>query len=315
MISIVCPVYNEEKYIDGLMSFLLFVDQVEKEIFLIDGGSTDKTVEKIKHFAEKHESIFLLHNPDQYVPYALNLAIPKCTGDVIVRLDAHCEYDEDYFLKILEVFERTGADIVGGPTRTAFHTITQQAVGYAISTPFGVGNSRVHQLDFEGETDSVTFGAWRKDLFTDTGLFDTRLKRNQDDEFHYRAKSLGKKIYQSPEIKLYYYPRSGLSSLFRQYLQYGYYKPLVLKKIKSEIKLRHLVPSLFVIYLLASPVLLWVHPVTGIFLVLYLLALLFFSFRNDLSFRGKLICMAAYPIIHVAYGLGFIKGLIYPPKK
>lgn len=315
LISIVCPVYNEENYIDGLLSFLVHVDPVEKEIFFIDGGSTDKTVEKIKHFAEKHKGIFLIHNPDKFVPYALNLAIPKCTGDSIVRLDAHCKYNQDYFLKIQEVFERTGADIVGGPTRTAFHTITQQAIGYAISTPFGVGNSRVHQVDFEGETDSVTFGAWRRDLFKDTGLFDTLLKRNQDDEFHYRAKSLGKRIYQSPEIKLYYYPRSSLSSLFSQYFQYGYYKPLVLKKVKSEIKIRHLAPSFFVIYVLASPFLWWVHPATEMPLLFYVLALLFFAVGNKLSFHGKLICLAVYPVIHFAYGLGFIKGLIYPPKK
>lgn len=315
MISIICPVYNEEKYIDALLSFLVSAEPVEKELFFIDGGSTDRTVVKIQQYVDIHKGIFILHNPDQYVPFALNLAIPKCSGDVIVRLDAHCKYAKDYFIKILEVFERTGADIVGGPTRTAYHTTIQQAIGYVISTPFGVGNSRVHQFEYEGETDSVTFGAWRKEIFNDTGLFDTRLKRNQDDEFHYRAKSLGKKIYQSPEIRLYYYPRSSLSALFMQYLQYGYYKPLVLKKIKSEIKFRHLVPSLFVAYFIAFPLLIWLHPTFGLPLLLYIFLLLFFSFKNDLSLRGKLVCLAAFSIIHFSYGLGFLRGLIYPPNK
>ncbi len=314
MISIICPVYNEEKYIDALLTFLVLAEPVEKELFFIDGGSTDRTVAKIQHYANNVKGIFILHNPDQYVPFALNLAIPKCSGDVIVRLDAHCKYADDYFLKILEVFERTGADIVGGPTRTAYHSVIQQAIGYVISTPFGVGNSRVHQFEYEGETDSVTFGAWRKEIFNDTGLFDTRLKRNQDDEFHYRAKSIGKRIYQSPDIRLYYYPRASLSALFKQYLQYGYYKPLVIKKIKSEIKFRHLAPSLFVAYFIFFPLLFWIHPTFGIPMLLYMLLLLIFSFKNNLSLRGKLVCLATFPIIHFSYGLGFLRGLFFPPK-
>lgn len=314
MISIVCPVYNEEKYISGLLDYLVNVEPLEKEIFFIDGGSKDNTVAMIREAAAKNSGLHLLFNPKRYVPFALNLAIPQCKGDVIVRLDAHCTYANDYFLKILEVFDKTGADIVGGPTRTGYHTPVQQAVGYAISSRFGVGGSRVHQVNYAGESDSVTFGAWRKEIFSKTGLFDTRLKRNQDDEFHYRAKSLGKKIYQSPEIKLYYYPRSTVRSLFEQYFQYGNYKPLVLQKIKSEIKLRHVVPSIFVLYLIFIPVLIWIHPSLAAFLFLYIICLLFFSFRNAMPVKTKLLCLLVYPTLHIAYGLGFIKGLIFPPK-
>ena len=67
---------------------------------------------------------------------------------------------------------------------------------------FGVGNSSFHFEDFEGFTDSVYLGAWKRKIFEKTGLFDTTFKRNQDDEFHYRAKSMGFKVYQDPEIKL-----------------------------------------------------------------------------------------------------------------
>lgn len=314
MISIVCPVYNEENYISGLLDYLASVQPLEKEIFFIDGGSKDSTVAIIKQATTKHPGIHLLFNPNRYVPFALNLAIPECRGNIIVRLDAHCTYAEDYFLKVLEVFDKSGADIVGGPTRTAYHNHVQQAVGYAISSRFGVGGSRVHQVNYEGESDSVTFGAWRREIFKDTGLFDTRLKRNQDDEFHYRAKSLGKRIYQSPEIKLYYFPRSTIRSLFEQYFQYGNYKPLVLQKIKSEIKLRHVIPSLFVLYLIFMPVLVLIHQSFAAFLFLYIIFLFFFSFRNAMPIKAKLLCLLVYPTLHVAYGLGFIKGLFFPPE-
>src|ERR1039458_10605647 len=60
---------------------------------------------------------------------------------------------------------------------------------------------------------------------------------------------MGKKIYLNPDIKLWYIPRNSYSGFFQQYFQYGFYKPMVLRKIKSEIKFRHLVPSIFVIYI------------------------------------------------------------------
>lgn len=313
-ISVIIPVLNEEKYVDDLLGFLVEAYPVEKEIFLVDGGSSDATRSKIQCFQEAHKNIHLLDNPERFVSYALNRAIPLCTGQYIVRLDAHCKYDEDYFKEIIRVFETTGSDIVGGPTRTAYNTPFQQAVGYVISTRFGVGNSSVHQLEYSGETDSVTFGSWKREIFEKTGYFDARMKRNQDDEFHYRAKSLGMRIYQSPSIKLYYYPRSSLISLLSQYFEYGLYKPLVLRKIKSEIKVRHLVPSLFAVYLICLPILVLLSPYFLILLGLYVGALAGFSFINNLPLQSKLACLAAYPAVHLAYGIGFMKGLFLPPK-
>jgi hypothetical protein len=133
------------------------------------------------------------------------------------------------------------------------------------------------------------------------------MKRNQDDEFHYRAKALGFKTYQDNTIKSYYYPRDSASKLFKQYFEYGLYKPLVLKKIKSEIKLRHLVPAAFVLYLcslLFIQNIYWFIP-----LLVYVLAALFFSVRGSypLMVRAHIFC--CYFILHFAYGAGFILGL------
>ena len=83
----------------------------KKELIIVDGGSNDGTKEKVLKFAKQHENITLLDNPDKYVPFALNLGIQAAKGDPIVRLDAHTKYDADYFIKILETFENTDADI------------------------------------------------------------------------------------------------------------------------------------------------------------------------------------------------------------
>ena len=310
MVSIICPVYNESKFINKVLNFCVNALPSDKEIIFIDGGSKDDTCEIINKWSEKFPQIKLLHNSRKIVPFALNIAIQEAKGDTIIRIDAHTDYAPDYFEKILATFEKTGADIVGGPTRTSFTAPTQEAVAYAICTPFAIGNSRVHQEHFEGFTDSVTFGSWKKSIFAKTGLFDESLKRNQDDEFHYRARSLGFTIYQSPDIKLYYYPRSTLKGLFTQYFQYGLYKPLVLKKVKSGTSWRHLIPSMFVLYLFSLIfALIFKFYYWSIFLALYIFADIAMCLRSKKSISVMLRLFLVYPVIHLGYGLGFILGL------
>jgi glycosyltransferase involved in cell wall biosynthesis len=310
MISVVCPVYNEEKYIEKLLLFYKNAKPADKEIFLIDGGSTDRTKEIIIQYATNDTSIRLLDNPNKFVPFALNTAIPWCRGEYIVRLDAHTLYAKDYFEKILLVFKESGADIVGGPMRAVGNSDFQKAVAFATSTPFGVGNSQFHFEDYKGFTDSVYLGAWKKEIFKTTGLFDEQMIRNQDDEFHYRAKSAGFKIYQDPAIVSHYYPRDSLKKLARQYFEYGLYKPLVLKKIKSEVKLRHLIPLAFVLYVLSLPAGLVFTQFYIIPLLVYGILLIGFSMINKLTWISKINCLVIYPALHIAYGLGFLWGLL-----
>jgi succinoglycan biosynthesis protein ExoA len=311
-ISIICPVFNEAAYLPNLLSFLAMVKPLNKEIIFIDGGSTDGSEELIKACSISNKSIKYYHNPNKTVPFALNIGIENASADIISRIDAHSVYADDYFEKILETFANVKADGVGGPTRTAFTNPFQEAVGYAISSKMGVGSSKVHQLDFEGYTDSVTFGAWKKEIFQTVGMFDERFKRNQDDEFHYRLGAAGFKVYQNPEIKIFYYPRSSVRTLFKQYFQYGLYKPLVLKKVKTGRKLRHYVPSIFVVYLLITlPLiinnlqLILVSP-----LLLYIGLSLIFTFKSGVSIVAKFSLPLIFSSIHIAYGLGFIVGLV-----
>lgn len=307
MISVICPTYNEINHIEQLINFVLNSEPNNKELIIVDGNSIDGTAELVKKYSSDYPNVYYIHNPDKYVPFALNKAIKECRGEIIVRLDAHSIYGEDYFLKILEKFETTNADIVGGPYRIAGGTNFQKAVGEIISSPFGTGNSKVHDITYEGLSDSVAYGAWKKVLFDEIGNFDERLKRNQDDEFHYRAVEAGKKIIISPEIMLWYYPRKNLNSLFKQYYEYGLFKPLVITKIKSGLKIRHLIPSFFVLYLLSFALIffskLWLVPI-----LLYMILDFYFSFNSKSILRIKILRVFLTPVIHCAYGIGFLLG-------
>lgn len=309
MITVLCPTYNEENYIAQVLDFFINSEPQEKELYIIDGMSKDRTRDIVQSYVQKHPGkIFLLDNPDKYVPYALNKGLEHAKGEFIIRLDAHTEYAPDYFVKILDTFNKTGADIVGGPMRAIGKTPFQKAVAYSTSTVFGVGDSHFHNEGYEGWVDSVYLGAWKKEIFAEVGNFDIRMVRNQDDEFHYRARAKGKRLYLNPEIKSLYYPRSNYKTLFKQYFQYGYYKPLVLKKVRSEIKPRHLIPAAFSIYILSLPFAFWFQPwlIPGI---LYMALAFYFGFRMEGTLGEKLTSATIYPILHISYGTGFILGL------
>mgnify|MGYP001431495647 CR=1 FL=1 len=309
MITVICPVYNEEHYIKNVIDFFLPAMPVEKELIIIDGGSTDKTRQIILEYMSSNSNIKILENTGRFVPFALNKAIQSSEGDPIIRLDAHTVYADDYFTSIVSAFQKTGADIVGGPMRAVGATPFQKAVAIATSTSFGIGDSSFHDENYEGYVDSVYLGAWKRSVFKDVGFFDEDMLRNQDDEFHYRAKSKGKKIYLDPRIKSYYSPRSTFSSLFKQYFQYGLFKPLVLKKVKSEMKLRHLIPSGFVLYLFLI-LIFCKTPLIFIPLCIYLLLDILFSFRKGGALHVSMCMLLVYPALHCSYGAGFIKGTL-----
>jgi succinoglycan biosynthesis protein ExoA len=309
-ITVILPCRNEEHYISKVLDFFTQAQPANKELIIADGDSTDRTREIVASYSSRYPEISLISNPDKFVPFALNECIRKASGEYVIRLDAHTEYASDYFTTTVETFERTGAEIVGGPMRAKGKTAFQRAVAICTSTIFGVGDSDFHDESAEGFTDSVYLGAWRKNIFETTGLFDTAMLRNQDDEFHYRAKSKGMKIYLNPKIKSWYYPRSTSGSLLKQYFQYGLFKPLVLKKVRSEVKPRHLIPSAFVLYLLLIPFFLFlIGWIALIPLLLYLLIDLYFSFSKQEGVSEKMNALLIYPMLHISYGCGFILGL------
>jgi glycosyltransferase involved in cell wall biosynthesis len=196
-------------------------------------------------------SVRLIDNPGRIVSTGLNAAIRAARGDIIVRMDAHTEYAPDYIRRCVEMSRRTGADNVGGPWVARGDGYVSRAIAAAFQSPFAFGGARSHCPEYEGLVDSVYLGCWRRETFERFGYFDEELVRNQDDEHNLRIIRGGGRIWQNPEIKSWYHPRGSFSTLFRQYLQYGYWKVRVIQKHKLPASWRHLVPGGFVLTLLS----------------------------------------------------------------
>ena len=114
-LSVICPIYNEEKYISQFIESLLKQDYPKEnlEILLVDGMSKDHTREIVADYISKYPFIRLIDNPQKIVPYAMNRGIEAAKGDVIIRLDAHASYQSDYFSVLVKGLQRLHADNVG----------------------------------------------------------------------------------------------------------------------------------------------------------------------------------------------------------
>lgn len=308
-LSIIIPAYNEVDNIVNLVQSLNEMDDLDKEIIFSDAGSNDGTREKIAEAAEKYGHIVLVDNPGRYVSHAFNQAFKVAKGDYIALIGAHSVYPANYFKVCVEHLDAGLCDAAGGFLLHRGMNETGEAVAYAMSTKFGVGDTEFRTEPEKKYVDSVAFAVYNRKVFDTAGFFDEALIRDQDDEFHYRMNSLGLRILMIPDLKVTYFVRNTLGGLAKQYYQYGLFKPLVFKRVISSVRMRHLIPSFFVLYLALLPLSFWfVMWLTPLFLYFFLASC--FALQAPLRLKGKLILMLVYPVMHISYGSGFIFGLL-----
>lgn len=312
------PIRNEARYIRRSLGAVLTQDYPAEriEVIVADGMSTDGTREIIQSLQVEHPNLHLIDNLGKFVPTGLNAAIRQATGDIVIRVDGHTEIAPDYVRQCVETLERTGADNVGGCMTAVASGFFGRAVALATSTPFGVGGARFHYSDREEYVDTVYMGAWRREVFDRIGYFDEELVRNQDDEFNYRLLKHGGRILLNPQIQSRYTNRSTPGSLWRQYLQYGFWKVRVMQKHPRQMRLRQFVPPTFVAALLGSAFLSPLSPygwallalIAGAYLLANLSASAWVSAKHD--WRHLPLLPLVYAILHLSWGLGFLIGLV-----
>lgn len=316
-ISVVMPVYNEEKYIKNCIESLLLQDYPKNlmEWIFVDGMSSDNTVELIKKYKERYpEMIKILANPNKTVPYAMNIGIKEAKGKFIVRLDAHADYSKDYISKCVYYLETTDADNVGGVAETKSKGFVGNAIAKMLSSRFGVGNSDFRTNGESGYVDTVPFGAFRKEVFEKWGGYDERLTRNQDNEMNYRIRKNGGKVYLSSDIKLSYYCRDSIKGISNMALKNGMWNVITMKLCPGSMGLRHFIPLTFLLSIIVLPILsIFVHPFALLFAIemcLYLLLDCYFSGKQADGIKEFLLLLILFPIFHITYGAGSLKGLL-----
>jgi GT2 family glycosyltransferase len=256
-----------------------------------------------------------LDNPQRIVSAALNIGIRHARGEAIVRVDGHCLLEPDYVRQCVRYLAQTGADNVGGLLRTRGENYVGEAIAIAMSSPFGVGDSKFHYAEREQYVDTVYLGAFPRRVFDQVGFFDESLIRNQDYELNYRIRAAGGKIFLTPAIKSWYITRGSLPQLCKQYFQYGFWKVAVLRKHPRSLRFRQTVPPAFVFTLIVSGLLGFfsrssAYLFLGVLSTYSVFALLFSLWsakKQGWKYLPTLPCIFAS--LHLSWGLGFLWGL------
>jgi len=318
LISVIVPCRNEIKYIRGTISSLLEQQIVKDglEIIIVDGMSDDGTKEILEKYSKVNSKVKVIDNLKKATPFALNIGIDNASGKFICIMGAHSEYSPDYLANCIKLMdEHPDVSCVGGPIISKGTNSFSEAAALAMSSYIGVGNAKHRFPEYEGYGEAVCFPMFRRNVFDKLGLYDETLIKNQDDEFFFRLKKSGGKIYLSPSVKSVYFVRNSPGALFKQYFQYGYFRVAVLWKHKALRAFRQIVPSIFflLVFSLIAVSLISRNATIGVILPLvYIVSIIFFSIKELLKNN---ICIAynfliAVIILHVAYATGFFACLI-----
>ena len=318
-ISVVVPCRNESKYIAECIDAIFKCDlpnNSELNVFIVDGMSDDGTRQIVLNLMENYPFLHLIDNLNLLTPFAFNLGIHAGGKvDYVQIVGARQILSNNYVVKSIQKIENDSTVwCVGGKIINEFINETGQVISKAMSTSFGMGIGNFRTLNESGFTDTVTSPMYPYWVFNKIGFFDEELIRNQDDDFNYRIKKAGGKIFFDNELSLKYYVRGSYKSLSRQFFQYGYWKVFVNKKHKAVTTLRQVVPPFFVLYIF-----LWLNSLFGgkfIFMLssIPLLGYISLNFYFSIKFKDQKVKWFAifktYLILHVFYGLGYLKGLV-----
>lgn len=316
LVSLIVCSYNEEKYIEKCLMTLLNQQNIsgELEILVIDGMSNDSTRFLIQNISRSDNRVKMFDNPAKVKPPAVNIGFREAKGKYIAICDAHTEYDINYISNSIDVIEKHPETwCVGGPIISIGETYFGKANALAMSSPIGVGNAKHRFPNYEGYAEMVCFPLFKREVLDLVGYYDEFFDINHDDEYCYRLRKAGGKVFLSPVAKSYYHVRNSMTGLFRQYFSYGFWQIAFLKKHKIPISLRQLIPFIFFSVIAILSIVSIIAESTWIGFILpfiYISVLIFASI--PVLFKYGIRVAANFPlaifILHFSYAIGFFSG-------
>ena len=312
-VSIVIPALNEERYIEALL------DSIESqtyphhliEVIVADGGSTDttRTIVELRGRTTGLGALRLIENALGSTAGGLNAGAKAATGDVIIIAGAHSELDPDFVRANVSALQESGAAATGGPIETLGVGRVASAIAAAMSHPFGVGDAKFRYASKPGDVDTIAFAAYRREVFDALGGFDITKDKAEDDDFNFRLRKAGGRLYLTPAVRSRYFARASYSGLWRQYSGYGSAKGRAFMDDPAALGPRHFVPMAVVLggagLLILAPVLKKAARTLKLLMLAYgLAAALSGKKASERNGAPWWLTAIAFPIMHGSYGSG-----------
>jgi GT2 family glycosyltransferase len=320
---VILPTYNEGQYIAATLQSLIAqqCDEIELEFLVIDGGSSDETLDCIMPFLA-NPRVKLLNNPARSAPAAFNIGLRMAAGEYVCILGAHASYAHDYvetcYRELLSnnAIGCSGRMITVPVNNSLSAKLAAWCMGHAFaSSPTSV---RTHAGGF---AETIPYPLFRKAVLIEVGGYNEQLVRNQDNDMNYRLRAAGHKLYLTARTHATYFARPSVKSLLQYAYRSGMWNAITLRVNLACMNFRHFAPFALVMVnavlaVAASITMLMNHsallPLSLLLLLLgsHLLFGLIAGAQVSLSERnaaGLLLALVIFGF-HFAYGLGTLAG-------
>jgi glycosyltransferase involved in cell wall biosynthesis len=327
LVSIFIPCYNESANIEGLLQSLY--DQTypreSMEVIIVDGMSTDDTRQKVKSFADAHPelSVRVVDNEEKFIPHALNKGLKAAKGDFLIRMDAHSIPAKDYVALCVNALKEGKGDNVGGrwEIQPGNDSYAARSIAVAAGHPLGSGGANYRSGTKACLVDTVPFGAFTRKTIEKNGFYNEAFLANEDYEWNTRLRSGGGKIWFDPAIRVKYFSRKSYRALSKQYINYGYWKVIMLKLYPQSILIRQIIPPIFTLFVFFGVIISIIGLILGVNYLFWIMALILLGYITALGLGTLLLCKGislsllpgvvfALATIHFSWGGGFWLSLI-----
>ncbi len=305
----VIPVLNEEAHISQCIDSLL-AQTMSVDILVLDGGSTDKTLEILSGYGKK---ITVVDNPGKRVAQARNLALELISDDVTHCLEiiGHSWVEKDHVeLRIndmLELEKELGKPVGAIGTLTLAGNEDTKVASWiegALATPIGSGGGQFKQFKGREKTKIPAFCIHRVEALRAVNGWDERFITSQDSDLSMRMLAAGWELWRSDVSHVRMHKRSSIRNWWRMCHRYGFWRTKVLFSHPQRADPREFLPivGIALIFILDQ----WWWAPAAYLITLFLMGAVFYRKEHMSSIFG--IPFALF-ILHTAFTLGLVDGL------
>lgn len=314
-VSIIIPTKNNADILEKCLESIRNLDYPDDEIevIIVDGHSTDDTVEIARKCGCK-----VVYEDAGTIGGARNIGVEHSEGDYIVFIDADCVVDRDWLKNLIREFRDEKVASVGGPNITPEDdTEFAKCIGEALkllSIPgarYAFNADRVVEIHHNPTCNS----AYRRSIFQEVGGFNPKLITCDDEELDYRIRKKGYRILFTPHARVYHYRRSTWKSFAKMAWNYGVGRGQVIKLHREMAKWYYCTPSALILLIASLFALSFAAPILSLIAVSILViggigvGLMSLYLTTKTGIRHFITYCVLIAIWFWGYGLGMLRGL------
>jgi glycosyltransferase involved in cell wall biosynthesis len=311
LVSIILPVYNDENTIKECLQSLINQNYTNKEIIIVDDGSTDQTPKILVETSKKHQNIKILRTEHRGSSHARNYGLKNSQGDIIFFAEGDAIYDSNYVLNAVKEFVKDAK--IGGVCVTGSLWVTKETI---VSKFVDVENRILRKMLESGKLKPYYAWIFRKEALERVGGFDEKLFQGEDRDIFARVKKAGYSIGLVTGINWRHKRDQSLLTYMKRAYSGGKSRILYLIKYRKVYDFLKSIVFLWFCFgcLLTAPF----HSLALYLLIALLMtyffvkvSILFYQGWNDVPKRRYLIFLPFFSILrYVATGLGGTHGLL-----